>query len=168
VHASDDLTDPRDNEVWNDFEIQWRLDQVESMPNVGLGFEVIMRSIDLPDSIVYSIVAEVSYNMFDNPFQMLQIFERMREDELALMKEFEWLSGAEGNNDNSNIVLSTWSREIICDAFPEEYKSDTGTVGILLDGGISLGLPLTFPLLPTTTTTNDKEGGKQLMLMYVN
>jgi len=160
VHASDGLTDPWDDEVWNDIEIQCRVDQVESKPNVGLGFELIMGSIDLPDSIVYSIVKEVSYCMFETPYQQLQIWERLREDELALMKEFEWLSGPEGNNDKSNIVLSTSSIEIICDAFPEEYKSDTGTVGILLDGGVSVGLPLTFPLLQATTTNNDKEGQK--------
>jgi len=154
AYASDGLTDPWDNEVWKKVVDQRRMDgdQVESTPpNIGLGFEVIMGSMDLPDSIVLSMVMAVSNMMSEDPFRKLPFFESMREDELTIMKEFEWLSGAEGEDDNkSNIVLGTMSMEIFCNDFPEKYKSDTGTVGILIDGGVSVGLPLTFPLLPTT------------------
>jgi len=160
VYASDGLTQPWDDEVWNDVVDQRRKEKIKSTPNVGLGFEVIMGSIDLPDSIVREIVMAVSNNMSEKPFQMLPFFESMREDELFIMKEFEWLSRAEGNDDKSNIILGTMSTEVFCDDFPEEYKSETGTVGILIDGGVSVGLPLTFPLLPATITTSGKEGGE--------
>jgi len=158
AYASDGLTNQWDDEVWNEVVDQRRMDQVESTPNVGLGFEVIMGSLDLPHSIVMSIVVDVSNNLSENPLQMLPFFESMREDELTIMRELEGLSAAEGKDDKSNIVLGTLSMEVFVDEFPEEYKSDTGTVGILIDGGVSEGLPLTFPLLPATTKTNDKEG----------
>jgi len=141
AYASDGLTNP-----WEDEEIRKASDK----PELGLGFEVIMGSFDLPSGTVLSAVMQVSNILTRHPLESLPFFMSLRDDEKLLLQLYpELRKGEEAlNNDNDGIILlGTMSLEIEGDEFPEELRHpDTGRVGILINGGITTGLPLTFAL----------------------
>lgn len=127
----------------DDSPIDWE-DDSRPDPNVGLGFEVIFGSMDLPREAILSAIMETTNTFSSNPFFYLPEFKECGIIEKQIAQAFPdlgWLNDEPGLGE-----IGTFSIEVRGEAFPDALVNKNGCVGILVANGITKDIPTSIDL----------------------
>mmetsp|Transcript_18776 Transcript_18776/g.21598 ORF Transcript_18776/g.21598 Transcript_18776/m.21598 type:complete len:313 (+) Transcript_18776:51-989(+) len=131
------------SDQWDDNSpIDWE-DDSRPDPNVGLGFEVVFGSMDLPREAILSAIMEATNTFSSNPFFYLPEFKECGKMERQIAQDFPDL----GWLDEPGLgEIGTFSIEVRGEAFPDALVNKNGCVGMLIANGVTKGLPTSINL----------------------